>query len=131
MSATVPREASRALACPERLTVSLTVNGQQRALILDSRTTLLDALRDHLHLTGSKKGCGCWRQRCANRSRPSQCDYCTPGQILSAIACVHEGKANDATSIREYMSGNLCRCGAYPHIVTATEAASRKMATEA
>ena len=48
-----------------------------------------------------------------------QCGYCTPGQILSAIACVHEGHARDADEVREYLSGNLCRCAAYPHIVAA------------
>jgi xanthine dehydrogenase YagT iron-sulfur-binding subunit len=52
-----------------------------------------------------------------------QCGYCTPGQIMSAIACIHEGHANTRAEIREYMSGNLCRCAAYPHIVNAVEQA--------
>jgi xanthine dehydrogenase YagT iron-sulfur-binding subunit len=56
-----------------------------------------------------------------------QCGYCTPGQILSAIGCVHEGHAESAAAIREYMSGNLCRCGTYPNIVAAMEQAKAMM----
>jgi xanthine dehydrogenase YagT iron-sulfur-binding subunit len=149
--------------------VTLRVNGQDRTLTLDTRTTLLDALRDHLHLTGAKKGCdhgqcgactvllgrrrvlACLTLAAAVRDPVTtieglapggslhpmqqafidcdafQCGYCTPGQILSAIACVNEGKAGDAASIREYMSGNLCRCAAYPHIVEAIMAAKIQM----
>ena len=55
-----------------------------------------------------------------------QCGYCTPGQIMSAVACVHEGRAGTDASIREYMSGNFCRCGAYPNIVAAIRDAARK-----
>ena len=56
-----------------------------------------------------------------------QCGYCTPGQIMSAVACVHEGHAGSRDEIREYMSGNLCRCGAYAGIVAAIEDAAPKM----
>ena len=142
--------------------VRLTINGQDHTLELDMRTTLLDALRDHLQLTGSKKGCdqgqcgactvhvdGERRLSCftlavavqgrkvttiegladGDRLHPMQqafidndafqCGYCTPGQIMSAVACVREGHARTDEEIREYMSGNLCRCAAYPNIVAA------------
>ncbi|WP_460447844.1 (2Fe-2S)-binding protein [Alsobacter sp. SYSU BS001988] len=56
-----------------------------------------------------------------------QCGYCTPGQIMSAVACIDEGRTGSDTSIREYMSGNLCRCGAYPHIVAAVRDAAQAM----
>ncbi len=150
---------------PAIRTVSLHVNGRVRSVQLDTRTSLLDALRDALALTGTKKGCdhgqcgACTVQvndertlACMTlaimvegklvttiegladvhgRLHPMQqafidhdgfqCGYCTPGQIMSAIACVHEGNANSAGDIREYMSGNLCRCAAYPNIVAAVE----------
>ena len=93
--------------------VTLRVNGQTRPLKLDPRTTVLDALREHLGLPGSKKGCD-----------QGQCGYCTPGQIMSAIACVREGHATHDDDIREYMSGNLCRCAAYPNIVAAVKQAA-------
>jgi xanthine dehydrogenase YagT iron-sulfur-binding subunit len=145
----------------------LTVNGQQHPLQLDPRVTLLDALREHLGLTGTKKGCdqgqcgactvlvdgrrvlSCLTLAIATRGDVTtieglagegeplhpmqqafldcdayQCGYCTPGQILSAIACVHEGHANDDDEVREYMSGNLCRCAAYPRIVEAVRQAA-------
>ena len=151
--------------------VTLIINKQAHALSIDPRTTLLDAIRDHVGLTGTKKGCG--HGQCgactvlmdgkrvlscmsfavmAERheittieglARPGeqlhpmqqafidhdafQCGYCTPGQIMSAIACVEEGHARSADSIREYMSGNLCRCAAYPNIVTAIEQAAAAM----
>ena len=148
-----------------KVPVRLTVNGTPQELELDSRTTLLDTLREHLKLTGSKKGCdhgqcgactvmvnGTRINSCLSLAvqhqgdeittieglgspedlHPMQaafvehdgyqCGYCTPGQILSAIACIDEGHAGSAAEIREYMSGNLCRCGAYPNIVAAIEA---------
>jgi xanthine dehydrogenase YagT iron-sulfur-binding subunit len=151
--------------------VNLRVNGRSHELNLDSRVTVLDALREHLHLTGSKKGCD--QGQCgactihidgkrvlacltlavtaqgkqietiegiANQGRLHpmqqafidqdgfQCGFCTPGQIMSAIACVREGHANTDGEIREYMSGNLCRCAAYPKIVAAIRQAREKMA---
>ena len=145
----------------------LTINGQPYALALDSRVSLLDALRDHIGLTGVKKGCdhgqcgactvlidGKRMLSCLTlavmadgRSLTTiegladpdgtlhpmqqafvdfdafQCGYCTPGQILSAIGCVEEGHAEADADIREYMSGNLCRCAAYPNIVAAIKQA--------
>jgi xanthine dehydrogenase YagT iron-sulfur-binding subunit len=147
--------------------VTLRVNGQPHALTLDVRTTLLDAIRDQIGLTGTKKGCGhgqcgaCTVHLDGRRvlacmmfaamaegrdvttieglARPGatlhpmqqafidqdafQCGYCTPGQIMSAVACVREGHAGSPAEIREYMSGNLCRCAAYPNIVAAIEQA--------
>jgi len=144
------------------LAVTLEVNGRSHALQLDPRTTLLDALREHLGLTGTKVGCnhgtcgactvhidGRRQLSClmlaasasgrsvttieglADAGTPHpmqaafiahdamQCGYCTPGQIMSAIACITEGHTRTDDEIREYMSGNLCRCGAYPNIVAA------------
>ena len=151
--------------------VSLSVNGQTHRLGIDSRTSLLDALRDHVGLSGTKKGCdhgqcgactvlvdgrrqlSCMTFAVMNEGAEIttiegladvngdlhpmqqafidhdafQCGYCTPGQILSAIACVHEGHAESDADIREYMSGNLCRCAAYPNIVAAVIQGKRKM----
>jgi len=153
------------------LNISLRVNGRDRRLSLDPRTTLLDALREHAGLTGTKKGCdhgqcGACTVLLDNRrvlsclslaamaeghdvttieglAKPDgtlhpmqqafidhdafQCGYCTPGQIISAIACVHEGHAENDAQIREYMSGNLCRCAAYPNIVDAIKQAKTQM----
>ena len=150
--------------------VTLNVNGRDHQLSIDPRTTLLDALRERIGLTGSKKGCdqgqcgactvhvdarrvlSCLTLAVAVQGRPVttieglahgedlhpmqaafiehdafQCGYCTPGQIMSAVACVREGHAGSPDQIREYMSGNLCRCAAYPKIVAAIEAAAPKM----
>lgn len=147
--------------------VTLRVNGKDKRLHIDARTTVLDALRDHLKLTGSKKGCdhgqcgactvliddrrvvSCLTLALAaegqeittieslatdDRLHPMQqafidndafqCGYCTPGQIMSAIACVKEGHAGSEVDIREYMSGNICRCAAYPNIVAAVKQAA-------
>jgi xanthine dehydrogenase YagT iron-sulfur-binding subunit len=155
---------------PVTLPVTLTVNGRRSELRLDSRITLLDTLRHHLGLTGSKKGCdhgqcgactvlvdgertlSCLTLAAMVRGKVTtieglaeatgklhpmqqafidadafQCGYCTPGQILSAIACVDEGHAGNDADIREYMSGNLCRCAAYPHIVDAIRQAAPHM----
>lgn len=151
--------------------VTLQVNGQRREAVIDVRVTLLDALRDHLQLTGSKKGCdqgqcgactvhvdgervlSCLILAVAVQGKPIetieglagkngtlhpmqqafidqdgfQCGYCTPGQIMSAVACVREGHARTDADIQEYMSGNLCRCGAYPKIVEAIKQARERM----
>ncbi len=156
----------------ETLPVSLHVNGHTHALHLDPRTTLLDALREHLGLTGTKVGCnhgtcGACTVHIDGRRQLSclvlavsasgrhittieglagadgaphpmqaafaahdalQCGYCTPGQIMSAVACVQEGHARSDDEIREYMSGNLCRCGAYPNIVAAVRDVASSMA---
>ena len=140
-------------------TVVLTVNGQVRELLVEPRVSLLDALREHLGLTGSKKGCdqgtcgACtvWvdgrrvlacltlAATCEGREVTTieglaadgelhpmqsafiaqdafQCGYCTPGQIMSAVALLTEGHAEDDAQIAEWMSGNICRCAAYPNI---------------
>ena len=153
------------------VSLSLNVNGSTRGVALDARTTLLDALREHIGLTGSKKGCdhgqcgactvmvdgkrvlSCLTLAAAAQGREVttieglasadgtlhpmqqafidhdafQCGYCTPGQIMSAVACVKEGHANSESEIREYMSGNLCRCACYPNIVDAITDAKPKM----
>ena len=151
----------------------LAVNGRQHSLSLDVRTTLLDALRDGIGLTGSKKGCdhgqcgACTVHLDGNRvlscltlavaaqghqvttieglagadeplhpmqqafvdNDALQCGYCTPGQIMSAIACIKEGHAGSDDQIREYMSGNICRCAAYPNIVAAVRQAKAQIGT--
>jgi xanthine dehydrogenase YagT iron-sulfur-binding subunit len=148
--------------------LTLDVNGQQRALDVEPRTTLLDALREHLALTGTKKGCdqgqcgactvhmdgkrvlACLTLAAQAEGREIttveglsvesgelhpvqaafleqdafQCGYCTPGQIMSAVACIREGHAGSDAEIREYMAGNLCRCGAYNQIVAAVREAA-------
>ncbi|GAB3901286.1 (2Fe-2S)-binding protein [Spirosoma agri] len=154
----------------EQMPLQLTINGKARQLSIEPRVTLLDLLREQLHLTGTKKGCdhgqcgactvhvdgqrvnscltlamtteGCAvttieglaeggesgdaatarlhpMQEAFIKHDGFQCGYCTPGQIMSAVACIREGHANSPDEIREYMSGNICRCGAYANIVDA------------
>jgi len=152
--------------------ILLRVNGIEHRLTLDPRTTLLDALREHLHLTGSKKGCGLgqcgactvlvdgrrmnsclWLAALAEGSEITtieglarddalhplqtafiendafQCGYCTPGQVIAGIACISEGHAGTAREIRDWMSGNICRCGAYNNIVAAIQDAAGTLAS--
>jgi xanthine dehydrogenase YagT iron-sulfur-binding subunit len=166
-----PAAAQGADAAPPPVNVVLRVNGAEHRLTLDPRTTLLDALREHLHLTGSKKGCGLGQcgactvlmdgkrvKSCLSlaalvdgreittveglaqgeRLHPLQaafierdafqCGYCTPGQIMAGVACIAEGHAGSAQDIRDWMSGNICRCGAYDHIVAAIQDAARSSA---
>lgn len=152
----------------------LRINGKDHPLALDTRVTLLDALREYAHLTGAKKGCdhgqcgactvhidgervlSCLTlaaqaedreittieglsgpdatlhavQAAFLRHDAFQCGYCTPGQIMSAVACINEGHANSDDEIREYMSGNICRCGAYPFIVAAVREAAQQLKEE-
>jgi len=148
------------------VSVNLTVNGTGHALSLDPRATLLDVLREHLDLTGTKKGCdqgqcgactvlldgqrvlscltlavtkdgasvttieGLAKDGALHPLQQAfidhdafQCGYCTPGQICSAAGLLAEGKAKTAAEIRELMSGNICRCGAYTNIVSAIQQA--------
>jgi len=149
----------------EAHTLTLKVNGQEHHLRPDPRTTVLDALREQVGLTGTKKGCdhgqcgactvhvdgervlSCLMlvEGLAGREVTTiegiggpdgelhpmqqafidhdafQCGYCTPGQIMSAIACVKEGHTGSRMEIQEFMSGNLCRCAAYPNIIVAIE----------
>jgi xanthine dehydrogenase YagT iron-sulfur-binding subunit len=170
---------------PQKMTLTLKVNGTPHSLSLDTRTSLLDALREHLQLTGSKKGCdhgqcgactvlldGRRVNSCLTLAVTAdgaeittieglahgdtlhpvqaaflehdgfQCGYCTPGQICSAVALLKEHKHSTLSAvsfetghtsnpeltdneIRERMSGNICRCGAYPNIVAAVRAAAK------
>src|SRR5438874_2409126 len=146
--------------------LSVTVNGVSRTIRVEPRTTLLDALRDELALTGPKKSCdrgecgactvhvegkrvlscmtlavladgkqvttieGLARDGKLHAVQSAfvehdafQCGFCTPGQIMSAVACIREGHAGSPEEIREFMSGNICRCSAYPQIVAAIQAA--------
>jgi len=148
--------------------VSLAVNGKRVTVTVDNRTSLLDLLREHLGLTGSKKGCnagacgactvlvdgrrvnGCLTlavrlegaevttieglakgerlhplQQAFIDQDAFQCGYCTPGQIMSGVGCLREGHAGSVDEIREWMSGNICRCGCYVKIVRAVEQAAR------
>ena len=151
---------------PARVPITLTINGVRRDLQVEPWTTLLDLLREHLHLTGTKKGCdhgqcgactvildgrrinSCLAlavtkdgasvttieglagpdgtlhplQQAFIEHDAFQCGYCTPGQICSGVALLAEGRARSREEIRELMSGNLCRCGAYVNIVAAIEA---------
>ena len=84
------------------------MNGQAHALRIEPRVSLLDALREHAGLTGSKKGC--------DQGTCGACTVCTPGQIMSAVKLLEEGHAGNDSDIAEWMSGNICRCAAYPNI---------------
>lgn len=146
----------------EKAPLQLEVNGVAHTLSVEPRVTLLDLLREQLHLSGTKKGCdhgqcgactvhvdgkrilSCLSLAVMNEGKKVttiegladgdklhpmqeafikhdgfQCGYCTPGQIMSAIACINEGHAGSEEEIKEFMSGNICRCGAYPNIVDA------------
>lgn len=168
----IPRPTPAEAAQPDRqnptpsatVPVTLTVNGKKETLNLEPRVTLLDALREYMGLTGSKKGCdhgqcgactvhvagrrinSCLTLAVMQQNQPIttiegladgerlhpmqeafikhdgfQCGYCTPGQIMSACALITEGHAHSVADVREGMSGNICRCGAYPNIVAAVE----------
>ncbi|VFU08435.1 (2Fe-2S)-binding protein [Methylocella tundrae] len=152
----------------EQLDLTLNVNGREHSISLDARVTLLDALREYLGLTGTKKGCNfgecgtctvhldgrrvnaCLVLAAAAAGREIttiegladerdmlhpvqqafvdqdafQCGFCTPGQIMAAVACIAEGHTRSDAEIREWMSGNLCRCAAYPQIVAAVRQAA-------
>ena len=159
---TTPSQRERPAGAPFTANVTIVVNGEARAMVVDTRTTLLDALRDDLGLVGTKKGCAMGAcgactvhldgrrvvsclvlaarldghrvttvegigtassphpvQRAFAEHDALQCGYCTPGQVMSAASLIEEGHANEPTEIREWMSGNLCRCGAYDNIVAA------------
>jgi len=161
--------AGRIAAVPDKITVALSVNRRPAKLLVAPWTTLLDALRDHLDLTGTKKGCdhgqcgactvlvdGRRINSCLTLAAMQegaeittieglardgelhplqqafidhdafQCGYCTSGQICSAAGLIAEGKAKTADEIRELMSGNICRCGAYPNIVAAIQQAMER-----
>jgi xanthine dehydrogenase YagT iron-sulfur-binding subunit len=148
----------------DAIPVTLRVNGEKYDLRIDPRTTLLDCLREHLHLTGSKKGCdhgqcGACTVHINGRRVNSclclaamhegeeittvegigqpgnlhavqaaflahdayQCGYCTSGQIMSAVALLKEPCGSEDAEVKEFMSGNICRCGAYPNIVAAIQ----------
>ena len=150
---------------PQPVDVVLDINGTSHTLTLEPRVTLLDALRERLNLTGTKKGCdqgtcgACTVQLDGKRVNSCftlaimaqgktittieglangdelhplqaaflthdgfQCGYCTPGQIMSAVGLLAEKRPTDAAGVREWMSGNICRCGAYPNIAVAIQA---------
>ena len=158
------KEQSASAESKDAIPVTLTINGKRHDLRIDPRTTLLDCLREHLHLTGSKKGCdhgqcGACTVHINGRRQLSclafaalhegdeittiegigqpekmhpmqaafvkcdayQCGYCTSGQIMSAVALLKEPCGPEDADVKEFMSGNICRCGAYPNIVAAIQ----------
>ena len=158
------KEQSASAESKDAIPVTLTVNGKRHDLRIDPRTTLLDCLREHVHLTGSKKGCdhgqcGACTVHINGRRQLSclafaalhegdeittiegigqpekmhpmqaafvkcdayQCGYCTSGQIMSAVALLKEPCGPEDADVKEFMSGNICRCGAYPNIVAAIQ----------
>jgi xanthine dehydrogenase YagT iron-sulfur-binding subunit len=162
----VAQPIQKTISAPDQIPIVLIVNGVETQLRVAPWVTVLDALRDHLDLTGTKKGCdhgqcgactvlidgrrvnscltlavmkdgaqmttieglavnGVLRalQQAFIDHDAFQCGYCTPGQICSAAALIAEGNAKSANDIRELMSGNICRCGAYPNIVAAIQQA--------
>ena len=166
--AALKNAAQQAAADPNAIPIALDVNGKVYNLKLDPRTTLLDALREHLDITGTKKGCdqgacgactvlvdgrrinSCLSLAAMNtgkkivtveglagdgrllalqaafiRNDGFQCGYCTSGQICSAVALIREGYTRSDDEIREWMSGNVCRCGAYNHILAAIQQVAR------
>ncbi|MFG2349801.1 (2Fe-2S)-binding protein [Streptomyces phaeochromogenes] len=167
----LPASASASAPTPadQLSTVRLAVNGEQRTARVDNRTSLLDLLREHLDLPGTKKGCdqgacgactvlvddrrvnacltlavmhqgarvttieGLARGEQLHPLQQAfidhdglQCGYCTPGQVMSGVACIAEGHTGSRAEIREWMSGNLCRCGAYTNIVSAIEQTAKE-----
>lgn len=154
---------------PHRSSVALRINGRPHTVEVDTRTSLLDMLRERVHLTGTKKGCNqgacgactvlldgrrvnsCLTlavmhddaevttieglakedqlhplQQAFIDTDAFQCGYCTSGQIMSGVGCIAEGRTGSAEEIREWMSGNICRCGAYTNIVEAIQHAVEK-----
>jgi xanthine dehydrogenase YagT iron-sulfur-binding subunit len=153
---------------PPEYDVTLNINGSDRRLTIEARVSLLDALRERLGLTGTKKGCdhgqcgactvhvdgrrikSCMQLAIMTQGQKIttieglgsgdtlhpmqaafiehdgfQCGYCTPGQIMSAVALLSEGRAKTDAEVREHMSGNICRCGAYPNIIAAIQTARK------
>jgi xanthine dehydrogenase YagT iron-sulfur-binding subunit len=153
---------------PVNSRVTLTVNGTRRTVTVDNRTSLLDLVREHFELPGTKKGCdagacgactvlvdgrrvnGCLTlavrlegaevttvegladgddlhplQQAFIEQDAFQCGYCTPGQIVSGVGCIREGHTSSPEEIREWMSGNICRCGCYVKIVRAVQQAAK------
>jgi xanthine dehydrogenase YagT iron-sulfur-binding subunit len=152
----------------EKMQLNVRVNGKKQQVSIEPRVTLLDLLREQLHLTGTKKGCdhgqcgactvhvngrrvnSCLTLALTTEGKEVttieglangdelhpmqeafiefdgfQCGYCTPGQIMSAVCCVREGHAETPDQVREFMSGNICRCGAYSNIVDAVMSAKQ------
>jgi xanthine dehydrogenase YagT iron-sulfur-binding subunit len=162
-----PTSDARPVRTPDMCDIVLEINGRRHRLSVEPRTTLLDALRENLGLTGTKKGCdrgacgactvhvdgrrvvSCLTLAARCEGKPIatieglsgegelhpmqaafiehdafQCGYCTPGQIMSALALISEQRPISDTDIATWMSGNICRCGAYPHIRAAIKAAA-------